>query len=109
MAIIDRRRGGERRKVPRYAADIEIEWEDAKGRKKGTVSDISTEGCFVLCSGEVEDGEKVSLFFSIGSGMKVKFRAEVANHFYEIGFGARFLDLSKTQKSFLEEFIKKLS
>lgn len=103
--MIDRRTGGDRRELPRFTVNIDIEWENAGGRKKGTISDISLLGCFVLCSGEVENGDKVRIFFPISDGMKVQFIGEVVNHFYEIGFGVRFIDLGEAQKNFLEQYV----
>jgi hypothetical protein len=108
MSTIDRRTGGERRTAPRYSVNIYVEWEAGGGRKKGTVNDISREGCFVLCSGEVEDGEKVFIFFPLSDGMKVQFTCEVVNHTYEIGFGVRFTELSAAQKDFLSKLIVSL-
>lgn len=108
MSTIDRRTGGERRTAKRYSVNINVEWEAAQGRKKGTVNDISREGCFVLCSGEVEDGEKILLFFPLSDGIKVQFTSEVINHTFEIGFGVRFTDLSAAQKGFLTKLIDSL-
>lgn len=108
MSLIDRRTGSERRTEPRYNVKIEIEWEANIGRKKGMIHDISKEGCFVLCSGEVEDGDKVRIFFPLSDGMKVQFLSAVVNHIYEIGFGVRFIDLSVAQKSFLTKVIDSL-
>jgi hypothetical protein len=108
MSTIDRRTGGDRRTAPRYSVNINVEWETVGGRKKGTVNDISREGCFVLCSGEVEDGARVLLFFPLSDGMKVQFTCEVVNHIYEIGFGVRFTELSAAQKDFLSKLIDSL-
>ncbi len=107
--MIDRRAGSERRKHPRYAVNIDVEWEHATGRRRGTVSDVSLEGCFVLCAGEVENGDRVRIFLPIGDGMKVQFAGEIVNHFYEIGFAVRFIDLGAAQRNFLEQFIATLS
>ena len=110
MTTIDRRTGGDRRTEPRYVVNIDVEWETAGGggRKKGIVNDISGEGCFVLCSGEVDDGERVLLFFPLSDGMKVQFSCEVVNHIYEIGFGVRFSKLSAPQKDFLTKLTDSL-
>jgi hypothetical protein len=108
MSTIDRRTGGDRRTAERYSVSINVEWETTAGRKKGTVNDISAEGCFVLCSGEVEDGERVLLFFPLSDGMKVQFTSEVVNHTFEIGFGVRFTELSAGQKDFLSKLIDSL-
>ncbi len=108
MAIIDRRSGNERRSAQRYKTNIEIEWEGLAGRQQGTISDLNAEGCFVLCSGEVEDGENVKIFLPLSEGMKVEFWGEVVNHVFEIGFGMRFIELSDAQKDFLEKFVDTL-
>ena len=100
----DRRSGKDRRILERFPVNIDIEWEGLVGRKNGTISDISILGCFVLCSGEVEDGENVKIFFPLTDGRKIQFWGEVANHVFEIGFAIRFIELSEAQKDFLDKF-----
>jgi hypothetical protein len=85
-----------------------VEWEGVNGRQPGVINDLSNEGCFILCSGEVEDGEYVKIFLPLASGMKVEFWGEVVNHNYEIGFAARFIELSDAQKELLEKLVNKL-
>lgn len=108
MGITDRRRGQERRAVERFNVNIEIEWEGLIGRKSGTISDISPIGCFVLCSGEVEDGENVKIFFPLTDGRKIQLWGEVSNHVFEIGFAIKFIELSEAQQEFLEVFVDTL-
>jgi len=104
MAIPDRRSGRDRRHIERFNVNIDVEWEGLVGRKRGTISDLSPEGCFILCSGEVEDTETVKIFFPLTDGRKIEFWGEVVNHVYEIGFAIRFIELSEAQKDFLEKF-----
>lgn len=104
----DRRQGRERRVSRRFAITIDVEWEGLVGRQQGTISDVSMLGCFVLCSGEVENGETVKIFFPIGDGMKVQFWGEVVNHVYEIGFGVRFIEQNDSQIEFLEKLIESI-
>lgn len=99
----DRRDGEDRRAARRYAITIDIEWEGTVGRQQGTISDVSLLGCFVLCSGDVENGETVKLFFPIVGGMTLW--GEVVNHAYEIGFGVRFLELSGPQQAFIQNIM----
>ena len=102
----DRRSGRERRAVERQNVVVDTEWEDAGGaRRGGTISDISTAGCYVLCSGDVEDGDAVKIFLPLDAEMRIEFAGEVANHFLEIGFALRFNELSSAQKDFLKKFI----
>lgn len=108
MSTIERRSGGDRRNNERFSVNIEVEWEGLVGRKAGTISDISVNGCFVLCSGDVQDGENVKIFFPLTDGRTIQFWGEVANHALEIGFAMRFIELSDAQKDFLEKFVDTL-
>ncbi|MCU1290901.1 MAG: PilZ domain protein [Acidobacteria bacterium] len=108
MAIRDRRSGRDRRDIQRVGVNIDVEWEGASGRQSGTISDISSAGCFVLSSGELNDGETVRIFLPLTGGMKVQFLGEVVNHVFEIGFAARFTELSEAQKDFLEKLVDTL-
>jgi hypothetical protein len=104
----DRRRGEERRAVERFDGNIDVEWEGLVGRKNGTISDMSPIGCFVLCSGEVEDGETIKIFFPLTDGRKIQLWGEVSNHVFEIGFAIKFIELSEAQREFLEVFVETL-
>lgn len=105
---MERRSGGDRRGNERFRVNIEVEWEGLIGRKNGAISDISPTGCFVLSSGEVEDGESVKIFFPLTDGRRIQFWGEVVNHVFEIGFAVRFIELSEAQKDFLEKFVDTL-
>lgn len=102
--MVDRRSGRDRRKKPRYKTNIEIEWEGLVGRKAGIISDFNRTGCFVLCSGEAEDGDVITIFFPLTNGNTVRLLGEVVNHVFEIGFALKFVELTETQKEFLKVF-----
>lgn len=105
MVQVDRRAGKDRRAAARYRIMLDIEWEGPWGRKSGTLGDISDKGCFVLCSGEVEDGSVIKILLPLSSGSKTEFLAEVANHVLEVGFAARFIGLTAAQQEFLRNFV----
>ena len=102
----DRRSGRERRATSRTNIEMDVEWASAKGRSSGSMSDISPEGCFVLCSGDVEDGQSVKLFIPLADGMKAEFAGRVANHVAEIGFGPKFENLSSAQAALEGQIIE---
>lgn len=104
----ERRKGIDRRGNERFVVNIDVEWEGLTGKQTGTISDISVTGCFVLCSGEVENGDYIKIFFPLTNGNKIQFWGEVANHVFEIGFGVKFIKLSEAQKDFLEVFVDTL-
>lgn len=101
----DRRAGEERRNTDRNTVNIDVEWQGAEGRQLGTISDISLEGCFVLSSGDVVDGETVRIFIPLSEGMKVEFSGHIANHVVEIGFGVSFDQLSAAQRDVIEQLL----
>lgn len=109
ISIRDRRRGSDRRKSPRYAVNIDIFWETLAGTDRGTISDISSYGCFVLCSGEVEDGESVKIYIPLMSGETIELWGEVVNHVFELGYGVRFTELGLREQLFVERLVNKLS
>lgn len=106
MTTQDRRSGVERRSTNRYPIEVDVEWQGSGGRLSGSVSDVSLDGCFVLSSGEVNDGETVRLFVPLADGMKVEFSGRVANHVFEIGFGLKFDALSAAQRDVLGRLVK---
>lgn len=105
MQSSDRRSGHDRRASVRFAVEMDIEWEGSNGRQPGTLSDVSFDGCFVLSSGDIEDGDAVKIFVPLADGMKVQFDGKVANHVFEIGFGVRFGQLSAAQRDLLTQIV----
>ena len=106
MSEIDRRKSDDRRGTKRYPVSIDIEWENHYGRRSGTLSDISEQGCFILSEVDVSDGELVKIFIPLSDGMKVQFLGQVANFVYEIGFAVLFLSLTEAQTEFLQNFVE---
>ena len=107
MQNSDRRSGYDRRLSDRYNIDMEVEWQGAGPRQTGSLSDVSFEGCFVLSSGDVQDGEPVRVFIPLADGMKVQFEGRVANHVVEIGFGIQFSPLSVPQRELIASLIRR--
>lgn len=103
---MDRRSGQERRSMNRYPVEIAAEWQGSTGRQSGSISDVSLDGCFVLSSGDVNDGEHVRLYIPLADGMKVEFSGRVANHVFEIGFGLKFDQLSAAQRELLMQIVR---
>ncbi|HEX3100735.1 MAG TPA: PilZ domain-containing protein [Pyrinomonadaceae bacterium] len=106
MTARDRRSGDERRGSVRYPVEMDIQWEAAHGRQPGSMSDVSLDGCFILSSGDVNDGDDVRIFVPLVDGMKVQFDGRVANHVYEIGFGVKFVSLSAAQRELLGQMVR---
>jgi len=101
----DRRRGGDRRISKRFSVQVDLEWENDSKRYRGTLSDISENGCFVLSGVEVGNGDRVSLFLPVSDGRHLKFFGEVTNHTFEIGFAVRFIELTEAQLQILRGYL----
>ena len=100
----DRRSGRDRRIDERYAMSLDVSWEGSSGRWNGTISDMSLTGCFILGPGDVVDGDRIRIDLPLLAGGTVSLWGEVMNHVYEIGFGAKFVGLTESQRSYLERF-----
>lgn len=68
-------------------------------RERGTVSDISTSGCFLLTGGATRPGEAVSVALELSRGRTIELRGEVVYLTEEIGFAVRFTseDMGRAQ------------
>ena len=95
----------ERREAGRTSLVLEIYWQGRHGRSRGTISDLSPSGCFVLSGDEISDGETVHVFVPIGDGMNAQFTGNVTNHEDDIGFAVRFHELGETQLKVLHGLI----
>jgi hypothetical protein len=104
MTRQDRREGGDRRRNPRFRLEMKVIWEGSEGKSEGTMSDLSPNGCFVLSSGDVEDGDQVRIDIALNTGVTLSLWGEVANHVAEIGFGVRFVALTDAQRTYLDRF-----
>ncbi len=102
----DRRRGDERRGSRRHEVNVDVEWEGRNGREKGVLGDLSEMGCFILGSGDVEDGDVIKFYLPVSDGMRIEFSGEVINHVLEIGFGMKFVDLNSAQEELIVGLIE---
>jgi hypothetical protein len=106
MVLIDRRKGGDRRRDGRYRVSLDVAWEGPSGRWEGTMNDVSRSGCYILTEGEVDDGDQINIEFPLNDLGSSPVCAEVANHAFEIGFGVKFCDLSIIQQQNLDKYIR---
>lgn len=82
-------KGVERRKVQRYKVDLRARWVGKRAWRDGSVTDISTAGCFVLTDDLVETGELVKIELLLPADM-ITLWGHVIYTAEEIGFGVRF-------------------
>ncbi|MCA1591730.1 MAG: PilZ domain-containing protein [Acidobacteria bacterium] len=80
----------EQRSEERIYFYLNARWEGELGRYVGTISDISTGGCFVLTGGSVTKNDFLKLDIQLPTDEWITTWGEVANNFPEIGFGVRY-------------------
>jgi hypothetical protein len=95
----------ERRRAERFRVNLDIQWEGTSGRRKGTISDISTSGCFILTSPEVVATEPIKVGIQLPKGKSVTLPGEAVYSTEEIGFALRFTDLGNKEQLFLQRLI----
>ena len=108
MAVIDRRKGQDRRRHERHAVRIDVNWENPMGKRQARISDVSVSGCFLLSSGEVDDGQIVKVLFPLSNGRRALFWGKIVNHVFDVGFGLKFVAMTDIQESLLKRLIGKL-
>ena len=82
--------GMERRLTQRIKVNIRVRWEGERTRRDGTVTDISTAGCFVLTEDiGVEKRELIKIELLLPGGV-ITLWGQVIYKADEIGFGVRF-------------------
>lgn len=94
-----------KRKAPRISVHLDVAWEGLFGKQKGTISDISVSGCYVLCSGEVIDGEIVKMVPLRLPDRDVTLKGEIKHHQHDLGFGMQFVDIDGDEMQFLLDLI----
>jgi c-di-GMP-binding flagellar brake protein YcgR len=80
----------DRRRAERVKVNLPARWEGGAARERGTISDISATGCFLLSGGETKPGESVSVALELPKGRSIQLSGEVVYRTEEIGFAVRF-------------------
>ena len=97
----------ERRAAERLRIDLNARWEALKTQGRGTVSDFSSLGCFVLTSAEVKPGELVRLEINF-PGEIASLWGEVVYTIAEMGFAVRFAFGDEADKDSLAQLFEGL-
>jgi hypothetical protein len=85
----------ERRRHERINIYLKARWEGLLGSYDGTLSDISTGGCFILSESPTTLRELIRLEIQLHTGEWLKVWGEVTNQFTGVGFGVRYTELDE--------------
>lgn len=95
----------EKRAAERFRVNVDALWESATIRRKGTISDISTNGCFMLTAPEIKAKEPVKVGIPLPGGKGVTLSGEAVYAVEEIGFALKFTNLAEPEQQFLQRLI----
>ncbi len=98
----------ETRSAPRIRVQLPARWEGVLHKEKGTITDVSRTGCFVLTGGQVEVRELIWLEIQLPEDEPVHFWAEVVDQAYEIGFAVRFNSADEADEKRLHNYIENI-
>ena len=83
-------KGSERRRARRYKVNFQALWEGVWASREGTVTDLSTCGCFILTDDLVKTGEMVRFELRLPRGGQITLWGNVVYQVEEIGFALNF-------------------
>jgi hypothetical protein len=90
----------EQRADERLKVYLNVMWEGVLGRDKGTISDISQGGCFILSGAKVIPQELIRVEIQFPTDEWVTTWGEVANYTEEIGFGIRYTEFDEGREKY---------
>ncbi|HEX8494771.1 MAG TPA: PilZ domain-containing protein [Pyrinomonadaceae bacterium] len=99
----------ERRRAERVRVNLDVVYADQSRQHKGTISDISTSGCFILAATEEPTAEPITVIIELPSKKTVRLTGDVVYNTPEIGFAIHFKELPAIGLSFIEKLVKRFN
>lgn len=90
----------EQRANQRLTVYLNVLWEGVLGRDKGTISDISVGGCFILSGSKVIPQELIRVEIQFPTDEWITTWGEVANYTQDIGFGIRYTEFDEGKEKY---------
>lgn len=97
----------ERRRAERVRVNLDVIFADSQRQYKGTISDISVTGCFMLAAVEATPDELMTIIIQLPNNKTVKLTGEVVYNTDEIGFALRFVDLPDSTLRFIQKLVER--
>jgi hypothetical protein len=91
----------ERRISDRVRVNLNARWEGVLTQREGTVTDISSTGCFILTSAQVKVGELVRLEIETPTEGWIYIWGEVVYLIKEMGFALQFTGTGDNEHAML--------
>ncbi|HEY0404958.1 MAG TPA: PilZ domain-containing protein [Pyrinomonadaceae bacterium] len=99
--------GIERRRAERVRVNLDVIFDDQSRQQKGTISDISTTGCFILSPGEATPRQHINVIIQLPGDRTLNLAGHVVYNTPEIGFAIEFADLPAHVLRFIEKLVER--
>lgn len=108
----------ERRRAKRVSTNLTVRWNTSEISHDSKITDLSTEGCFILTADQmsvnklsrimnVPEGDAIHIELHLSSDERLKLNGEVVYKVDLLGFGVRFLNVTRPNEQVLGAFIDK--
>lgn len=99
--------GAERRRAERVRVNLDVIYADRVRQHRGTISDISITGCFVLAAGDATTAESITITINLPNHKTIHLAGEVVYNTPEIGFAIRFVELPDSVLKFVQKLVER--
>src|SRR5579871_89387 len=96
----------EQRRHDRVECSIEARWQGLSGSRKAKITDLGVGGCFIESIATASFAEYITLDLNLDNEIWFSLRGEVIYSLPSIGFGLRFLDLTRAEQELVKELIE---
>lgn len=96
--------GRERRKNARTSVECSVTFFSAEVTGEGTVTDLSSGGCFIKTSASVPEGTALALQMQLANHQLIKVDRAVVRRSFE-GLGVQFISLREAEEAQLTRFL----
>ena len=96
----------DRRKADRVKVNLTVKWEGSLATLRGEITDLSTNGCFILSEDKVTLGELIKVEIPYPRSGSLCIQAKVIYQMPEIGFGVCFTGAEESEMKRLRWLVK---
>ncbi len=97
----------ERRRAERVRVNLDVVFAERERQHRGTISDISVSGCFILAPVAATPAELITVLIQLPSNKTVKLTGRVVYNTAEIGFAIHFVELPDKVLRFLQKLVER--
>ena len=108
----------EQRQAKRISTNLAVRWKTADFSQDSKVTDLSTEGCFILTANRMSENklsritqapkkDAIYVELQLSRNERLKLNGEVVYEVERLGFGVRFLNVTTPDEHLLRAFINR--